>query len=339
MQKIVNILNVNAITTIPVQISSYIAKHENVHIQNEVLNHRVFFKRFVAIANIIKTSDIAHSHHTFSSVILSLFYIYSKTLRRDTKFVHTIHRNFSTFSFISKIIYALLIFPFRDTLIVNSQATRSSLFDVLSKNKLSSIKVIPNGVDFSVIPSRSHARNDLMKIVNIARMVKIKDQATIIRAVKKIYDKGINVSLDFCGDGVLEDDLRNLVSNYNLNSVINFHGIVERKEVYRYLTESDFSVVSSFNEGFGVATIESMAAGSLVLATDIPIHKEIINDYDLLFPVGDADALANKLIYFFTNPDKISVKLNSCISRSRFFDINNVAKMYVNYYQKLILTE
>ena len=213
------------------------------------------------------------------------------------------------------------------------------MLNVLSKNKLSSIKVIPNGVDFSVIPSRSHAHSELMKIVNVARMVKIKDQATIIRAVKKIYDNGINVSLDFCGDGVLEDDLRNLVSNYNLNSVINFHGIVERKEVYRYLTGSDFSVVSSFNEGFGVATIESMAAGSLVLATDIPIHKEIINDYDLLFPVGDADALANKLIYFYMNPDKIGAKLNSCISRSRFFDINNVAKMYVNYYQNLFLTE
>ena len=186
MLKIVNILNVNAITTIPVQIASYIATHDSIHIQNEVLNYRVFFKRFFAIARIINGSDVAHSHHTFSSVVLSLFFIYSKALRRDTKFVHTIHRNFSSFSFISKIIYVLLIFPFRDSLIVNSNATKSSLLNALSKSKYSTIKTIPNGVDFSVIPSRSYKHTDLIKIINIARMVRIKDQATIIKAVKKI---------------------------------------------------------------------------------------------------------------------------------------------------------
>ena len=141
--------------------------------------------------------------------------------------------------------------------------------------------------------------------------------------------------MEFCGDGLLANELRDLASKYNLNSVIKFHGMVERNEVFRYLSESHFSVMSSLNEGFGVATIESMAAGTLVLATDIPIHREIINDNDLLFPVGDADALANKLIYFFSNPDITTIKLNSCTARSRDFDFNYVSNMYVNYYSNL----
>ena len=54
-------------------------------------------------------------------------------------------------------------------------------------------------------------------------------------------------------------------------------------------------VSPSVDEGFSLPVVEGMAAGAVVLASDIPAHRELVPNAALLFPVGDAEQLAGLL--------------------------------------------
>ena len=51
------------------------------------------------------------------------------------------------------------------------------------------------------------------------------------------------------------------------------------------------AIIASYIEGFGLPLVESLAAGLPVLASDIPVFREIAQDSALYFTPGDAEAL------------------------------------------------
>jgi glycosyltransferase involved in cell wall biosynthesis len=61
-------------------------------------------------------------------------------------------------------------------------------------------------------------------------------------------------------------------------------------------------VVTSHAEGFGLPVIEAMAHGALVIATDIPVFKEIAGDAFLAFPPGNFSKLTFWIQSVLANP-------------------------------------
>jgi glycosyltransferase involved in cell wall biosynthesis len=55
-------------------------------------------------------------------------------------------------------------------------------------------------------------------------------------------------------------------------------------------------VQPSIYEGFGLPVLEALACGVPVIATDLPVHREVAGDQATLVPVGDLDALASALV-------------------------------------------
>ncbi len=62
--------------------------------------------------------------------------------------------------------------------------------------------------------------------------------------------------------------------------------LLQRANVFTY---------PSLYEGFGMPPLEAMTVGVPVVASDIAAHREAMGDAGLLFPVGDADSLANEI--------------------------------------------
>lgn len=70
-----------------------------------------------------------------------------------------------------------------------------------------------------------------------------------------------------------------------------------------YLYENAFlTVAASFVEGFGLPLIESIMRGTPVLASDIPVFREVGGEFCDYFNPDDADDLAEKVLYLFHNP-------------------------------------
>lgn len=82
-------------------------------------------------------------------------------------------------------------------------------------------------------------------------------------------------------------------------SVIFLGEVTDRDLAYLYDKAACFAT-ASLNEGFGLAPLEALAAGTPVIATDIPAHREVLGDAAHLVPPGNEKALAGALARVLT---------------------------------------
>ncbi len=71
-----------------------------------------------------------------------------------------------------------------------------------------------------------------------------------------------------------------------------FHGGVTDEEYAALLDSATALVTASRNEGFGIPLVESMARGTPVVVSDIPVFREVGADAALYFAADDPSALA-----------------------------------------------
>ena len=90
------------------------------------------------------------------------------------------------------------------------------------------------------------------------------------------------------GDGLTDADLERITGE----SGVHFAG--ERRDIEVVYAALDAYVLASHREGFPRSAMEASAMGTPVIATDIRGCRQVVDDErtGLLFPVGDADALA-----------------------------------------------
>ena len=80
-----------------------------------------------------------------------------------------------------------------------------------------------------------------------------------------------------------------------LAGVARLTGVRSYEETWALYREADVFVFPSLCESFGHPLVESMASGLPIVASDIPVHREICGDAAAYFPVLDAAALAETL--------------------------------------------
>ncbi|MHC4940961.1 MAG: glycosyltransferase [Planctomycetota bacterium] len=142
----------------------------------------------------------------------------------------------------------------------------------------------------------------------VARLHPVKDHETLFRAVARTGDR-----LALVGSGPLEPHLRELAAD--LGITVRFCG--EVPDAARLYRAFDRFVLASKREGFGIVLLEAMAAGLPIVASDA--LAEIVGDAGRLFPVGDADALADALrAQPVSNPGRIELFSPAAI-RGRFW--------------------
>lgn len=77
---------------------------------------------------------------------------------------------------------------------------------------------------------------------------------------------------------------------------VTFYSRVSDEDLVHLRETSAVFVVPSRQEGFGIPLLESIAAGSIVLCSDIPVFKELLRDFDVnsirLFETGNSSKLA-----------------------------------------------
>jgi glycosyltransferase-like protein len=74
-------------------------------------------------------------------------------------------------------------------------------------------------------------------------------------------------------------------------------GTVDDEEMPSWYAAADVLAFPSVKEGFGLAVLEAMCAGTPVVTSDLPVFREYLVDATdaLLVPVGDEDGLARSL--------------------------------------------
>ncbi len=168
---------------------------------------------------------------------------------------------------------------------------------------LDRIHVIRNGADLARFDPRFRVEaraslgigpNDFV-IGTVGRLVAVKDQATLLRALALLKTGGLSFKAIFAGTGPLREQLESLAASLKLDNV-RFLG--NRDDVPQVLAAMDIFVLSSESEGLSNTIQEAMATGLPVVATHVGGADELV-DHDrtgLLVPPRDPQRIAEAIV-------------------------------------------
>ncbi len=151
----------------------------------------------------------------------------------------------------------------------------------------------------------SPKNNSQQKIIlHVGRDDQVKDYPTLIKAFEHVFKEYNFVALHQVGaDKHLKQHLTKLPAK--LKSKIILHGFQPHERLLALYYSADVVVLSSKSESFGKVLVEANACAKPVVSTVTTGAQEIIQDgYNgFLVPIGDAEKLAEKILYLLNHPD------------------------------------
>jgi glycosyltransferase involved in cell wall biosynthesis len=134
------------------------------------------------------------------------------------------------------------------------------------------ISVVYNGVDQAQLLASAPFEPTFRTILMAGRLERYKGVDQVIRAMAAVPDEA---RLVVAGDGVDRDRLEQLAAELSLSQRVIFLGRIPVGELRRWQRTAALTVSLSEHEAFGLTLLEGVAAGSVVLASDIPAHREV----------------------------------------------------------------
>ena len=203
------------------------------------------------------------------------------------------------------------------------------------------ITYIPNGIpdEFAKVKLRFKKAGKKKKLLFFGRVAPIKDVETLLRATKIVLDKGYNIELDVVGpiEKGYESKLFNLIKELNLTRAVNFPGpVYELRKKIKLLIETELFILPSKREGMPLALIEAMSLGCLIISSANVGASEIIKDgkNGFLFPVGNAEKLAEKIIYCLDNYKRLNRVREEAANYARKLTWSRIAEQTEQLYKK-----
>ncbi len=148
------------------------------------------------------------------------------------------------------------------------------------------------------VPKKPHT------LLYVGRIAKRKGIDFLIRSIPLVLKSIPEAHLLVAGKGEYLQRMKRLVRELALERSVTFLGFVPDEELNGLYNRAECVVVPSIFEGFGIAVIEALAAGTRVVGTDVDGIREILSsgDYGRLVPYGDTVALAGAMIAELENP-------------------------------------
>ncbi|AMS14644.1 MAG: glycosyltransferase [Pseudomonas chlororaphis] len=214
-----------------------------------------------------------------------------------------VHHAFGDYQRGSRRLFANL-FRKRLSLLGVSDAVRDDMRSCLPQWPAARIQTLYNRIDVEALQAtqlpKAEARQELglsssaWIVGNVGRLHPDKDQATLLRGFATALPGLPRESqLAILGSGRLEQNLKDLSRELGIADRVLFLGQVT--EARRYFRAFDAFALSSDHEPFGMVLLEAMAAGVPLLATACGGAKEVVEGVGILFPLGDAEHMAQGL--------------------------------------------
>lgn len=156
------------------------------------------------------------------------------------------------------------------------------------------LHIIPNGIALDEIADATpdgeaeHGVNAAGKMVLFAgRMSGVKNAENLILALAQIADE-LSFTAVLCGEGPLLPRLERLAGELGIRHRLVFPGYVQN--LWALMKRADVFAFVSRAEGSPVVVMEAMACGCPLVVSDIPAHREILDDRSACFVNPDEPA-------------------------------------------------
>jgi glycosyltransferase involved in cell wall biosynthesis len=101
-----------------------------------------------------------------------------------------------------------------------------------------------------------------------------------------------------------------LVRDLEVDDMVIELGAIPYRQLHQIYRRSNVYVTPAYTETFAHPLVESMSSGLPIVASDLPVHREICGDAALYFPRFSSEELANRIVEIVSSPD-ITAKLSA----------------------------
>jgi glycosyltransferase involved in cell wall biosynthesis len=216
----------------------------------------------------------------------------------------------------------------------NSKKDISKEFHVKPEN----ISVIHNAVDSNIFRPYPEIKNLPQRLITTASAdVPLKGLDFSLYALADLSKEFQDIELLVIGTLRKGGHTDRLIKKLNLNERVTFKTGITKDEIAQEYAKSSVAIVSSLYEGFGYPVAEAMSCSIPLIATDVASIPEITDNFAILIPPKDSDAIRDSIRKILLEPDlynKVAAKGRLHIKNK--FNWQTIAKQYEELMNKVI---
>lgn len=218
--------------------------------------------------------------------------------------------------------------------IVPSMAIGQEVSDIykIDKNK---INVTYEGMD-SNISQKDKIKIDKPYFAYIGNAYPHKNLGRLIKAVKILNTKSNHKAILAISGArnIFTQRMKSMIKKENSDKYIKLLGFIPDEKLGSFLSEATAYTFPTLSEGFGLPGLEAMASGTLLLASDIPVLREIYKDnaiyFDSMNPKSIAEVLEKSLVM---SPKERMVRIKKAKEFVKIYSWDKMAKETLKIYE------
>jgi glycosyltransferase involved in cell wall biosynthesis len=198
---------------------------------------------------------------------------------------------------------------------------------------------VPLGVDLEAWPPRNPVRREAAgaaRLIHVASLNRVKDQATLLRALAALDATDLDFHMDIVGEDTLRGEIEAMAARLGLAAKTTFHGFLPQRKLRPLMEAAHVNVISSRHEAGPLVMLEAAVAGVPTVGTAVGHIADWAPAAALSVPVGDAAQLASAIERLLGDEALRLQIAGEASQRARAQDADYTADRFLRLYGELI---
>jgi len=205
------------------------------------------------------------------------------------------------------------------------------------------LAVIPNAVDVSQYcgsAGRVHS-GKVQRLVYLGRLVREKGIFEAIEAIETLHTEGrfSDIELSIAGSGPAREEIERCINDRRLGSCVRLVGPVYGIDKVEFLRAADVFVLPSYQEGLPYSILESLAAGTPVIASNVGGIPDVVVDrvHGILISPRDPREIVRAVRELGQSQDALRAMSRDCVKwASEKLGLERQIEQFEELYQNML---
>ena len=174
-----------------------------------------------------------------------------------------------------------------------------------------------------IIPIAPRPLTGKIKILFVGGLTKGKRPLLSLKVAHRLLQDGVDVSIDFYGDGIMRPKLEQYIHEHQLNDVVFLHGNVTKARVKEAFKSAHFLLFISKSEGWPKVVAEAMFWKCLPISSKVSCIPTMLGNGErgsVILP--EVGPITKEIKMYLSNQERYIKKVNAAAQWSRQYTLD-----------------